>query len=277
MPKILRIAKWKETFEKSDAKRLLHLPWISVPTSMDSNGFVLMTEDFGVSDAPAIYGAWIALCQYAAGCTVRGTLATSRGGPIPLSRVARKSGWSVDLFERLVEWASSERIGWIEVVSENGSPRINPVPDTDGIGENPYYGHNITEHNGRTDGRSAAREEETRPPVRPILFFERWEEIKSHAESLHKAIDPQLRKLKKIDKELALQFGALRVYYPELDVQWIRMMHCIRARADDKGSLQNPWAWLKSEIIRSCNECGPGYDLMIGAMDMHPPATPCKS
>jgi hypothetical protein len=272
MAKILRIAKWKETFEKSDAKRLLSLPWISVPTSMDSNGFVSMAEDFGV-DAPGIYGAWMALCEYAATCPERGVLATSRGESIPLSRVAKKADWPVEVFERLVEWASSERIGWIEVVSDDGSPRNNHVANPDDLGEIPDHktdGQDRTRQN-KTDGRTPPANV---PPVRPILFAELWEEIKPKAEELHFAIDPEGRKLKRMDKELSLHFASFRTVYPELEYDWARMFTCVSTRVDSKGSINNPWAWLKSEIIRSCNTHGPGYDAMVRVIDMRRPTLP---
>lgn len=255
MAKVLRIAKWKETFEKSDAQRLKSLPWISIPTSMDSNGFVLMAEDFG-NDAPSIYGAWIALCQYAAGCTVRGTLATSRGEPIPLSRVARKAGWPLSVFERLVEWATSDQIGWIEASDDIRTPS----------GSHPYYGHNG--HN-ITDGRTEPPDE--KPPVRPICVLGLWEKIKPLAEEVHAAVDPDTRKLKPIDRELAIQFASLRVGYPEMDAEWCRIMDSLKTRRCTTGSIKSPWAWLKSELIRVGNELGPGYDGMVNEIKKKPP------
>lgn len=120
-----RIAKWLETFEKSDSKRYKTLPWISVPTSFTSNGYQAGLDEFE-DDWFLLYGAWQALCMFAATCPVRGTLASGRNAPIPISRIARVTGASVALMERLFEWASRQDIGWLEVVPSADAARVSP-------------------------------------------------------------------------------------------------------------------------------------------------------
>jgi hypothetical protein len=72
-------------------------------------------DEFG-DDAAAIYGCWCALLLIAAGCNVRGMLADSRGNPLRISWIARTSGLPVGMFERLVAWASTSEVGWLEKV-----------------------------------------------------------------------------------------------------------------------------------------------------------------
>ena len=122
-----RIAKWKETFEKSDAKRIAALSWISLPTSFASNGYQSLLDEFG-DDAPAMYGAWCALACFASTCPVRGTLASGRHEPIPLHRIARVTGFPPPIFERLFAWATRPEIGWLELVPPTDEPREPPGP-----------------------------------------------------------------------------------------------------------------------------------------------------
>ena len=106
---VWRIAKWSETFETSDSRTYKSLPWVSVPTTLCSNGYQSLVEEFG-ADAPAVYGAWNAMVAVASKCPVRGTLATSKGVAYSLERIIREAYMHPDclpIFQRLVEWASS--------------------------------------------------------------------------------------------------------------------------------------------------------------------------
>ena len=112
---VLRINKWESVFERAESRKIKTLTWIAWPVNFGSNGYQSLLDEFG-DEAAAIYGAWSALCSIAASCAVRGVLATSRGIPLKLSHIARTTGFDVRLFERLVEWAQREEIGWLSVV-----------------------------------------------------------------------------------------------------------------------------------------------------------------
>lgn len=114
-PNVLRIAKWRDTFERAESRKLKSLTWVSLPTSFVSSGYQAMLDEFE-ADAPAIYGAWCALVVIAAGCNVRGTLADSRGNPLKVSWYARMSGFPPAYFDRLIAWAAMPSIGWLDSV-----------------------------------------------------------------------------------------------------------------------------------------------------------------
>lgn len=113
--KIYRIAKWNEVFERSDTRKLKVLSWVAIPTSFSSHGYQSMLDEFG-DDAASIYGAWCALVCIAASCTVRGTLANSRGIPLPVTHLVRMSGLPQPVFEKLIAWASRPGINWLEEI-----------------------------------------------------------------------------------------------------------------------------------------------------------------
>ena len=112
---IYRIAKWSETFETADSRRHKSLHWISIPIGFSSNGFAQLIDDFG-DDAPAIYGAWIALVSIAATCPIRGILSTSSGGALTVGRLSFISHFPREIFEKLINWASQPEVNWIESV-----------------------------------------------------------------------------------------------------------------------------------------------------------------
>lgn len=112
---LYRIAKWTETFERAESRKLKALTWVSVPIRFSSSGYQSMLDEFD-DDAPAVYGAWCALVAIAAGCHVRGVLGTSRGIPLKTSHIARLTGFQSAIFDRLIAWASRPDVAWLETV-----------------------------------------------------------------------------------------------------------------------------------------------------------------
>jgi hypothetical protein len=112
---VYRVRGWDRVFETADSRRQKTLNWISIPLGFDSDGFVKLIEDFG-DDAPSIYGAWVALTVVAARCHVRGVLCTSAGEGFSPSRLVFLTRFPRSVFEKLIEWASSQRVGWLEVL-----------------------------------------------------------------------------------------------------------------------------------------------------------------
>lgn len=112
---VYRISKWSQTFERAESRKLAKINWIAMPVGFSSTGYSAMLEEFE-DRAVAIYGAWCALCSFAATCHVRGTLANSRGNPLKLSHLSRITGFPESVFVDLVAWASRTDIGWLECV-----------------------------------------------------------------------------------------------------------------------------------------------------------------
>jgi hypothetical protein len=113
--KIYAVAKWRETFETSDSRKHKALCWVSVPNNMASNGYVEMISHFGREEAPAIYGAWIALVLIASKCPARGVLCTSSAVGLSVDRLSFLSHFGSSVFQKLLPWAES--VGWLEVLS----------------------------------------------------------------------------------------------------------------------------------------------------------------
>lgn len=114
---VYEIAKWKTVFETAESRKLKNLNWVSVPVNFSSTGYQQMLDEFG-DDAPAVYGAWIALVSFAASCPIRGILASSRGKPLPISHVSRVTGFPAAVFERLFVWASGADVAWLVAVAD---------------------------------------------------------------------------------------------------------------------------------------------------------------
>lgn len=115
---VYRIAKWNEVFERAESRKLKQLTWIALPISLNSNGYQSLLDEFE-ADSPAIYGAWCALCAVAASCTVRGVLATSKGTELKVSHIARQTGFPSTVLEKLITWASSPSVNWLEAITAN--------------------------------------------------------------------------------------------------------------------------------------------------------------
>lgn len=114
---VYRIAKWNEIYETADSRRHKRLEWVSMPVGFNSNGYQSMLDEFG-QEAAAVYGAWCALVSLAATAPERGLLATSKGEGWSPARIARMTYLSTEVFEKLIPWASSQPIGWLEVVTQ---------------------------------------------------------------------------------------------------------------------------------------------------------------
>ncbi len=153
--KIYRIAKWKETFEVSESRRHKVLYWVSVPNNMSSNGYVEMINHFG-QDAPAMYGAWIALVMIASHGTVRGLLCSSRGIGYTVARLSQLSHFPNSVFEKLIPWASSPEVGWLEELTAATAKSL--LNDSNGPESSEK-----TQENGNGNGDTARQPAVTQP------------------------------------------------------------------------------------------------------------------
>ena len=115
---VLAVRRWSETFEKSDAKKIVSLSWVSAPTGFSSTGLQMLFDDFGPSHAGLLYGAWHMLIKIAADGRPgeRGRLCGSRGTPYSSAALSRMMmGIPVEIVDELISW-SVPRSGWLEIV-----------------------------------------------------------------------------------------------------------------------------------------------------------------
>jgi hypothetical protein len=153
---VYRIAKFNEVFTKRDGRKDSgELRWVSMPIDFMSSGYQALIEDFG-NEAAAIFGAWCALVKVAAKCPTPGLLCSSRGRAITPERAASLAYLSADPFRKLFEWASSQEIGWLEVVTHPEAVRTESEDCPDDPPDEPRKKtglHNKTLHN--TTGRQS--------------------------------------------------------------------------------------------------------------------------
>lgn len=258
MAPIYRIAKWKETFETSKTKEYKTLTWVSLPVGFSSNGYHELIEEFGC-DAPMIYGAWCALLSVAAQAPERGTLASSKGS-YTLSRIAADTRMPKEIFERLFEWASKLSVGWLEVVPDE--PQV-PVADEPGTEDSPagslpngpnLTGPNLTKPDVTGHSNPPARE------VRPVDVGKIWEEIQPKAEQMASTIEPNARKLGE-NFESCIKATVFREIHPELREPFDALVKQIHDKNRRNKPPDRPWGYLRSGIIRICNEHKLNFDL----------------
>jgi hypothetical protein len=236
---VWRIAKWSDTFETSDSRNYKSLPWVSVPTTLCSNGYQSLVEEFG-ADAPAIYGAWSAMVAVASKCPVRGTLATSKGVPYSLERIIREAYMHPDclpIFQRLVAWASSETVGWLE-----DATKALPTPQAS-LGEAP------TEPN-LTDNQSERSIDRAMVFSGKEIGDDEWKELQPKLKAARKAIQPdERRKLKDADRELLIAAAAIE---RRAGVSLIDPI--LKSMKETKP--QKPFPYFRTSFINACNSVG---------------------
>lgn len=236
---VWRIAKWSETFETSDSRNYKSLPWVSVPTTLCSNGYQSLVEEFG-ADAPAIYGAWNAMVAVASKCPVRGTLATSKGVPYSLERIIREAYMHPDclpVFQRLVVWASSEAVGWIEDASKALS---TPQPGGSEAPTEPNLTDNQSERSIDRAAIFSGKE----------IGEDEWRELQPKLKATRKAIQPdERRKLKDADRELLIAAATI-----ERRAGVVLIDPILKSMKETKP--QKPFPYFRTSFINACNAVG---------------------
>jgi len=287
---VYRIAKWREVFEKSESRKLKVPSWVSLPIAFGSSGYHSLLDEFG-DDAPAIYGCWCALLLVSAGCNVRGMLADSRGNPLRITWIARTTGFPVTLYERLVAWAESEDIGWLErleaedvqaAIAENQAN----TTDSSSLGESPTQppevwgksratrqdktGQDMTSHNktrqDKTPGEApvdSGLSSELAAGGSPVgvvsnpnlmILKERWDRLKSDEKFLESVIE-NARKLKRV-KNVAIQSmekrRVLEFAWAGTDFDPNVLQGCIERIATRQ--VDKPLAYLDGAFRKLCND-----------------------
>ena len=275
MATVYRIYKWTETFERAESRKLKTLTWIAMPVSFAGRGYNQMADEFG-DEFPAMYGAWCALCAFAAGCHVRGTLGDHRGNPLTTRHIARVTAMPVEVFERLIEWASRPDVGWLETISREQhlaqieqtqqTQQTQPkIPGPDASGESPdnppstrpdttvpdSTGPDKTEQNKsrRTDGWASAG----------VDFFESVREIANGMHTLsHRG------KLRGLDRDTIWRMAWVACEFDRPGL--LDALARIR-----EGNVQKPKGYLGRAMIRMCESQGHNWDRVKHLVPDPPP------
>lgn len=271
---VYRIAKWREVFEKSDAARIKTLEWVSMPVAF-GNGYHAMLDEFG-DEAAAIYGAWCALVSVAARTPVRGVLATSHGKPYSIGRIARETHLPAQLFEKLIAWASSESVAWLEVVepseihpdgvrdssgqSPDGVREISVLPDRTGPDRTRP---DLTPAGRYTGGRSEDGGEGTDGELPAFVSVSDRQRILPVAEKIAKAVKQRMARR---DSELALRAAAIAVLGNR--ERWLdAVLDDIRSRTEPP---EKPWGWFKGALAKSAERSGWNFYDAAAAIEFEP-------
>jgi len=259
---ILKIAKWKEVFERAESRKIKNLNWVAMPTSFSSNGYQMLLDEFG-DEAPAIYGAWCVLVAFAASCTVRGTLSTSRGVAVKVGHIARTTGFQSTVFEKLITWATQEEVSWLIPAQPEEIPQNDGCNDDSGdfpetSGDFPGYktrpdqtGHNIT------------RQDKTGPAGLPAC---------RSAGDVFESVDPD---------EIQRNANKLLRQFPSLGADLIWTVASIGTAIDagfvgdlitrlKSGDIRKPKSYVDRAIQKQCEESGFVWSEMVLAMPPRP-------
>lgn len=192
---VLQIRKWPEVFEKSDAKKMKVLTWVSMPVGFDSNGLQMLFDDFPPVEAVALYGAWCMLVKVAARARERGRLGGSQGKAYSTAALSRLTmGVPVELLDTLIAWCVN-RSGWLEIVRV-GEPCESPqTPD---LPANSCVSENLRESPDYRTGPDRTQQDITgRPeaPARPEFLEATKQEANSTAERICDALKITIARL----------------------------------------------------------------------------------
>lgn len=184
MPTLYRIAKWSETYETHDTRKLMRLNWIPVPNKHDGLGFRMIAAE---KDSAALFGVWNLLIQVASKTDRghRGTL--ERGGnPLTASSLATMTGFPEKTIERGLLFFSHPSIGWL--LAEQWQTDLPLSPDASG--ESPGRREGKGREGKEGNGREA-------PPATPVSlpfsspdFAAAWAEYRQHRTEIKKPLTP---------------------------------------------------------------------------------------
>lgn len=123
---VLEIKDWQETFEKSDARKLKVLTWVSTPTDFASTGLQMLFDEFGPERAALLYGVWSLLIKVAATSSHRGRLCGSRGVAYSTAALSRMTmGVPTEVIDEFIEWAVLKS-KWLAITDASEDLRESP-------------------------------------------------------------------------------------------------------------------------------------------------------
>lgn len=253
-----RIAKWSEVFEKSEARRIKSLAWVSMPIGFSSHGYQSMIEEFK-DQAPAIYGAWCALVALASTLPTRGVLASSRGVPITLDAIARQTFFPVEVYRRLFVWAVKPEIGWIleDTVPAQNTPGESPenLQRMDGLQDKTEQ--NITQHNRTGPDKTGV------VVGRSVVFLDSdWE--------------PSLERARRVRKVLPFEVDereSIAICWTAISAGCGQML-LESAKTCNQTTVRNPKRYWAGAVKKAVEEAGYNYNQALDSCPMPEPVKP---
>lgn len=229
-----------------------------MPIGFGSHGYQSLVEEFE-DEAPFVYGAWCALVSLAAEQTWRGYLCTSKKEPFSISRIARLTYFPRDAFEKLIAWATSESVGWIEVTEQRVVDALTigeqPGDDASPPGQQPVDDvateRNVTVPNlTLPDG---TERNGTAPPdiVSQEDLNKRKLAIAELAQQVIETVARQNERLVPRNRELAYKAAAFE-FEPRLNGYLPTLLEKLQSKIRGPDPPKRPWGYLKSEMLREC-------------------------
>lgn len=190
MPTLYRIAKWRETYETHETRKLVRLNWIPVPNKHDGLGFRMVAAE---KDGAALFGIWNLLVQVASKTEreQRGTLERD-GIPLTARSLATMTGFSEKLFQRAFVFFSQPSIGWL--LAEQWQTDLPLSPD--GSGDCP--GNPPDEGKGREGKEGNGKEGKAGAAPLPFssdAFKATWSQWEQHRREIRKPLTPTATRL----------------------------------------------------------------------------------
>ena len=111
------------------------MKWLALPVKLDGYGYKRLMQE---KQGPAMFGAWCAILQLAAGCTPRGTLQRSNGEPMSTDDIAVLIAMPPQLVSKTLDMlsnANTSKLLWIEALQEKSAdpPQIRAVFPENGV------------------------------------------------------------------------------------------------------------------------------------------------
>jgi hypothetical protein len=245
---VWRITKWDEVFENAESRRIKNLDWVAWPINLGSAGYDSLIEEFG-PDAPAIYGAWCVLVCVAAKCPVRGTLTDSKGRPMSVSRIAMKAHMPAEVFQRLVDWASTEGVQWIEVTTHPAPAHSTPIARP----ANPPPTGDETRRDETTGQRPSVRQRLS-DSTEIVVDDDGWKLIAATTLRIARVVtknpDADLQRLASPDRRLCIRAASLAEWRYGAD--WLNEI--LEKLSDRKKKPDNPWGYFRNALATSIQE-----------------------
>ena len=113
MAKAYRIRDWEKMYENSRTRTMGEMRWVPIPNKHDGMGYIELVSG---KHGAAMLGCWLALTQVASKCHPRGTLLRGTGKPHNAASISAITRLPVEDMQRLLDKASSNDVGWLEVI-----------------------------------------------------------------------------------------------------------------------------------------------------------------
>ncbi len=125
---LYKIKDWDTNFENSKTRQLKKLNWLPISNNLAGDGYIELIEK---KDGPALFGTWIAVCEAASKCKIRGTLVRDNGEPHNPKTLARITRIQEKLIVNMLDVCQKDPI-WIEAAPYRQDPSLDrQIPSLD--------------------------------------------------------------------------------------------------------------------------------------------------